>query len=136
MPTSEPTHRRLARDLEARIHRQEHGWGPGWVLPPVDRLARQLGHGPDTVADAYRLLTHMGLVTTRRGYGAVVRTPRDREVVHLPAGTTVDARMPTFAEQDDWGLEPGVPMLVADGRAWPADRFRLVVGDEAAPSGS
>lgn len=129
MPSSEPAYRRLARALEARIHRGEPGYEPGWALPTVERLARERGYGVDTVREAYGLLAHMGLVTIRQGYGVVVRTGRDREIITVPAGSTVRARMPTFAEQDEWGLEPGVPMLVVGDRAWPADRYEVVVGD-------
>lgn len=127
---AESAHRRLARDLEQRIHRQDHGYGPGWVLPSAARLARQHAVGVDTAEAAYALLAHMGLVVARRGYGVAVRSPRDRETVHLPPGTVVTARMPTLAEQDQWGLPPGVPMLVAGDQVWPADRYQILVGQE------
>lgn len=127
---AESAHRRLARDLDQRIRRGDPGYGPGWVLPSAARLARQHGVGVDTAEAAYALLANMGLVVTRRGYGVQVRPERDRETVHLPPGTVVTARMPTFAELDEWQLDPGVPMLaVDDGRAWPADRYQLAVGE-------
>ena len=54
-----------------------------------------------------------------------------RYVWLVPAGAKIEARMPTFAEIDEWGLEPGVPVLVVDGVPYPADRVRLVVaGDD------
>lgn len=130
---SEPAYKRVARMLENWIVAGEDGYGPGWVLPTADRLARELGYGPRTIRDAYAILAEMGLVTIRRGYGTQVRTPREREIIEVPPGTSITARMPTFAEVDDWQLEPGVPMLVADGRAWPADRFELRVSDDSEP---
>lgn len=81
-----------------------------------------------TVRDAYQLLTHLGVLSLRRGYGAVVRQRRVRGVVRLPAGTTVTARMPTLAEVDLWELDPGVPVLCAGDEVWPGDRVELVVG--------
>lgn len=131
--SEEPPWLQVARLLEHRIHTQTHGYGPGWVLPPAGKLARELGLGDVTVARAYRLLAHLGLVTLRPGYGATVRQQRDRTIIHLPAGTTVTARMPTLAEQDSWQLDAGVPMLIADGQAWPADRYELVAGDSEPP---
>lgn len=124
-----PAYRRLAREWERCIHDQVDGYGPGHVLPPADRYSHELGVGADTVREAYALLEAMGLVSIRQGYGVTVRSQREREVVHVPAGTSVEARMPTFAEADEWSLEPGVPMLVAGDQAWPADRYELVVGD-------
>lgn len=129
-----PAYRQLARTLEQHIRAADEGYGAGRVLPAAETLALQLGLGPKTVRDAYRLLEDMGLVTSRQGYGVQVRTPRDREIIPVPPGTVVHARMPTFAEIDLWGLEAGVPMLVVDGRTYPADRYELRVGTDAEPS--
>lgn len=110
--------------------RTEPAYGPGYVLPAADVLARELGLGVQTVREAYQLLASMGVVSIRRGYGAQVRTAREREIITVPPGTVVSARMPTFTEADEWQVEPGVPMLVAGNQAWPADRFELVVGED------
>lgn len=118
--------------LEHRILNEEPGYGPGWVLPPAPELARGLGLGPRTVRDAYRLLATMGLVYSRSGYGATVRTPRDdMQVITAPAGTVVETRMPTFDEMDRWGLEPGTPMLVVDGQPYPGDRYVIRFATES-----
>lgn len=109
--------------LEQLILMREPGYQPGWVLPAAPALARELGLGDETVLGAYHLLANRGLLTIRQGYGATVREPREREVIHVAPGSTVAARMPTFAEIDEWDLEPGVPMLVVDGRAYPGDRY-------------
>lgn len=129
----EPVYRQLARVLEHRIRAQQAGYGHGSVLPTTRELSRELGHGREAITDALALLEHLGLLTRRQGYGAQVREPREREVVHVPAGATVEARMPSLAEVDLWELEPGVPMLVVDGRAYPADRYELWMGDDGEP---
>lgn len=115
----------VARMLEQMILMQEPGYQPGWVLPSAASLARTLGLGEETVLGAYHVLANHGLVTLRRGYGAEVRAKRKREVIEVPVGSVVTARMPTFAEIDEWDLQPGVPMLVIGDQAWPADRFEI-----------
>lgn len=125
---SEIAWRRAARMLEGWILADEAGYGPGWVLPGADRLARELGCGLRSVREACTQLAAMGLITIRHGYGCTVRTERKRDVIEVPAGTVVSSRMPTFAEQDQWGIEPGVPMLVAGKQAWPGDRYEVRVG--------
>lgn len=125
----EAVYRQVARALEAEAR---HG-GPGYLFPAATQLARQYGLGVDTVRDAYQLLTHLGVLSLRRGYGAVVRSQREREQIRLPAGTVVTARMPTLDEVDAWELDPGVPVLEAGGEVWPADRVELVVGTDGEP---
>lgn len=128
--SGEAAYRQVARELERRIHARAEGYGPGWVLPAAEHMAREMSLGVDAIRDAYQLLAAMGLVTLRRGYGAQVRTEREREVIIVPPGTTVLARMPTFAETDRWSMEQGVPMLVAGEEAWPADRYEVQVAKE------
>jgi GntR family transcriptional regulator len=48
---------------------------PGDDLPPVRQLAGDLGVHWNTVARAYRRLADEGLLSVRRGKGAVARTP-------------------------------------------------------------
>ncbi len=48
---------------------------PGDALPPVRRLAQELGCTPGTVARAYAELRRQGLIVTRRGGGTRVAAP-------------------------------------------------------------
>lgn len=125
--SGEAVYRQVARLLEERIDREAE---PGYLLPPAEQLAREFGLGTDTIRDAINLLVHMGRVSLRRGYGPVVRTPRKREVIKVSPGTVVSARMPTFDEIDEWQMEPGFPMIIVDGRAYPADRYEARADDE------
>lgn len=132
--TREPAYRMVAREYEHRIRTQQPGYGPGHVMPNLRQLMRESGYGRDTIVSAQKLLEDIGLLTRRRGYGALVREHREREIVHAPAGAEIHARMPTLAELELWDLDPGVPMLVVDGRAYPGDRFELRAGDSEPPS--
>lgn len=49
---------------------------PGDQLPTVRALADQLGVSSSTVADAWRLLTHHGVITTARRNGTTIRAAR------------------------------------------------------------
>ncbi len=56
---------------------------PGTRLPPVRRLAEQLGLAPNTVARAYRELEAAGVVETRGRHGTVVSAGADRARARL-----------------------------------------------------
>jgi len=77
----------ISSSVEAAI--RAHEIGPGVALPPVRRLADQLGVSPTTVAAAYRDLQVRGLVTAsgRRGTRVSPRPPvRHAGPAPLPPG--------------------------------------------------
>ncbi|MFJ9666313.1 aminotransferase class I/II-fold pyridoxal phosphate-dependent enzyme [Streptomyces sp. NPDC101219] len=86
-----------AKGIAASVERgvAEGALGPGTALPPVRRLAEELGVSPGTVATAYKELRRRGIVVTRGRGGTVVapapavasrRPPRVPEGVRDLAG--------------------------------------------------
>ena len=82
----------LAESLEASI--REGSLAAGDSLPPIRRLAHELGISAGTVASSYRLLSARGLTTSDRRRGTWVRELRKEELATfrhatpLPAGVS------------------------------------------------
>ncbi|MFI8914908.1 aminotransferase class I/II-fold pyridoxal phosphate-dependent enzyme [Streptomyces sp. NPDC053513] len=80
-----------AKGIAASVERgvSEGGLAPGDALPPVRRLADELGVSPGTVATAYKELRQRGLIVTRgRGGTVVAEVPSvaSRRPPRVPAG--------------------------------------------------
>ncbi|MFI7504835.1 aminotransferase class I/II-fold pyridoxal phosphate-dependent enzyme [Streptomyces sp. NPDC049687] len=93
-----------AKGIAASVERgvAEGSLGPGAALPPVRRLADELGVSPGTVATAYKELRRRGVVVTRGRGGTVVapvpsvasrRPPRVPEGLRDLAGGHPDPRL-------------------------------------------
>ncbi|MCX4545731.1 aminotransferase class I/II-fold pyridoxal phosphate-dependent enzyme [Streptomyces sp. NBC_01565] len=91
MATQYAFHGTSAREIAASVERAvaEGALAPGAALPPVRRLAEDLGVSPGTVATAYKELRGRGIVVTRgRGGTVVAHTPAvgSRRPPKVPAG--------------------------------------------------
>ncbi|MFG3508723.1 aminotransferase class I/II-fold pyridoxal phosphate-dependent enzyme [Streptomyces sp. NPDC047821] len=80
-----------ARGISASVERAvaDGGLVPGAALPPVRRLADELGVSPGTVATAYKELRQRGIVVTKgRGGTVVAQTPAvgSRRPPRVPEG--------------------------------------------------
>ena len=67
---AEPPYEQVREQLRVRVASGE--LAPGTRLPPVRRLAEQLGLAAGTVARAYRELEALGVIETRGRAGSVV----------------------------------------------------------------
>lgn len=108
-----------AKGIAASVERAvtEGSLGPGTALPPVRRLADDLGVSPGTVATAYKELRQRGIVVTRGRGGTVV----------APAPSVASRRPPKVPEglRDLSGGHPDpqlLPGLVPPSRLSPGAR--------------
>ena len=107
---------RLARAIEARIHRGS--LGPGARLPTVRALAAELDLAPNTVAKAYRRLEEDGLIQGRGRQGTFVAE-------RLPARTPERERR--LAEAAEAYVRRGAQL--GFGEAEVSRAFRRALGD-------
>ncbi|WP_328339589.1 GntR family transcriptional regulator [Micromonospora sp. NBC_00421] len=102
----------------------------GGLLPSETRLSQEHGVGRGTVRRAVAELRAEGLVDAASGRGTRVREVAEREIVSVPRGALVSARMPTPAEREELDIPEGVPVLMVTmgGRlrgVYPSDRVTL-----------
>jgi len=69
-----PAHELVARRLREKIVRGESAWRPGTRLPPIKKLARQLGTGQTNTHRAVKTLAAEGLLVARPRKGTFVRS--------------------------------------------------------------
>lgn len=98
---------------------------PGQRIPSEDDLRDTYGLAIGTINRAVGELRRMGVVDWVRGYGVVVREPREVRVVQVEPDSLITARPSTTEEQDEWG--EGVSAVVVrhpDGteETYPGDR--------------
>lgn len=73
----EPLYRMIAEDLRAKIESGKLPEEPGGALPTEKELQQRFGASRNTVRDAIKFLTQLGLIETRPGQGTfVVEKPR------------------------------------------------------------
>jgi DNA-binding GntR family transcriptional regulator len=75
-PGAVPVYEQFANWLEARI--ADGSLARGAKLPAERDLADYIGHSPETVAKARRLLVERGLVETHVGRGSFVKSQPDQ----------------------------------------------------------
>lgn len=91
----------LARHLRDQIIAGT--WQPGQRLPSEDDMREMYGLAVGTINRAVHELRRMGVVDWVRGYGVVVREPRQVRRVYAEPGSRITARPSTTEEQDEWG---------------------------------
>lgn len=125
--TRVPVAYQLAAVLRARI--LNGTYPPGALLPSETRLSQEHGVGRGTVRRAVAELRAEGLVDAASGRGTRVREAADREIVSVPRGALVSARMPTPEERAGWtSRRVPVQVVTLGGRVrgvHPADRVTL-----------
>jgi GntR family transcriptional regulator len=106
----EPLYRMIAEDLRAKIESGELPADPGGALPTEKDLQKSYGASRNTVRDAIKFLTQLGLIETRPGQGTFVvekATPFVTTLTDYPdrsnaksyvAEVKADGRAPTDSE--------------------------------------
>lgn len=102
-------HRQLADLLREQI--KSGDLAPGDLLPAEDYLAQTHGLSRTAIRRAIDLLLHEGLVSKSKGRRTQVREERQRELVQLDEGDTVNTRMPTEDERREMRLPVGEPVF-------------------------
>ncbi|MDG6102630.1 GntR family transcriptional regulator [Dactylosporangium aurantiacum] len=132
-----PRYERVADALRALI--MAGTLPPGATVPSAAALAREHDVGRDTALKGIAVLRREGLLFLAPDksirVGPVTARPARRplstpdEVLPVPPGGVVSARMPTRRERERFNLADGVPVLVvhtADGEELhPGDRFAV-----------
>ncbi len=132
MITPQPGGPALYAQLAARLRQQilSGHYRPGLPLPSERTLGEEYGVARETVRKALNVLRSEGLLTSRRGHAVEVREQPERQILTLPAGSTVIARMPSLEERAEHDVPEGVPVfwvVLPDGTSpiYPADRWEL-----------
>ena len=124
--------RRVAAILRADI--VSGRLAPGAPFPSERDLQQRYEISRDTATRIVSDLRHQGLIVVRHGQPTTVRPHRDKQPIIPPPGSTVEARMPTPEERDEFDsagdpVHDGIPVFVItapDGQVsdpYPADRF-------------
>lgn len=87
---------------------------PGGLLPYEGRLAQEHGVSRITVRRALQALRTEGLVVTERGYGTRVVERQHKQRIRVPRHAQMDVRMPTDAEREALGIEPGLIVAIVE----------------------
>jgi GntR family transcriptional regulator len=106
---AEPMYRQIAEDMRRKIDSGELPPNPGSSLPTETELQQQYGASRNTVRDAIKWLTNLGLVETRPGQGTfVVEKP-------TPYVTTLTGN-PEATASDYGGGDVYIAEVAASGR--------------------
>jgi GntR family transcriptional regulator len=118
-----PLHQQVANDIREKINNGT--LAPDTELKAEKDLAHDYGVGKDTLRDAFVVLKAEGLIETRRGYRARVRSPIPKERIWLRSGETVTARMPVQSERQEHNIAEGIPVFLVGEKLYPADRYEF-----------
>ena len=125
-----PVYMQVAEALRERIESGE--LAPGDPIPGEQRLAQEYGIGRETVRKGLAVLRGEGLIVPRKGQGWFVREAGTRRPIHLEAGASAYARMPTPSERVTLELDEGVPVVVVER---PGREPELLPSDEVVITG-
>jgi DNA-binding transcriptional regulator YhcF (GntR family) len=106
-----PVYEQVADQLRALV--ASGALPAGTILPPVRRLAGDLGVSLNTVARAYRLLTDEGFVRSRSRSRVEVLAPAER-IEGAPSGELLDQLRATLARLRQAGMSTGELLRVVN----------------------